>query len=72
MAVHGPARASTVWAAAVGLCAVRGDMEAFRAVTRDPLNAAAWHRKVVVHTPAMGTTATANNYRLYPVTIHAK
>ena len=43
-----------------------------RAVTRDPLNAAAWHRKVVVHAPAMGTTATANNYRLHPVTIHAK
>ena len=51
---------------------MRGDMEEFRAVTRDPLNAAAWHRKVVVHAPAMGTTATANNYRLYPVTIHAK
>jgi hypothetical protein len=70
--VHGPARAPTVWAAAVGLCAVRGDMEAFRAVTRDPLNAAARHRKVVVQAPPLAATATANNYRLYPVTIHAK
>jgi hypothetical protein len=71
-AMHGPARASTARTTAAGPRAMRGDMEEVRAVTRDPLNAAAWHRKVVVHAPAMGTTSTANNYRFHPITIHAK
>ncbi len=71
-AVHGPARAPTVRTAAAGLCAVRGDIEDLRALARDPLDAAARHGKIVVHVPAMGTTSTANNYRSYLVTIHAK
>ena len=70
-AMHGPARASTVRTSATELCAVRGDVDELRAVARDPLDAAAWHRKIVVHAPAMGMIPTANNCRSDPGMIHA-
>ena len=72
VAVHGPARATTVWTTVVGLCAVRGDVEKFRAAARDALNAAARHRKIIVHALAMGTISTVGNLRFNAIAIHAK
>ena len=71
-AVDRPARTPAIRAAAARSRAVRGDVEETRAVTRDPLDAAARHRTELVHAPSYGVRPATLQTPVLATTIHAK